>query len=219
MASGQERRRFARSQQTRGNVSHDAQQRVDERVIEIMSRLDTAVRRDPPSDQASRAFRGAPEQAAASRRGAASSWTHGPSSAKTTLPSAVRSAPHRVASAATRPRPRPDVAVEGASRIAGMSWLWSRTRMGTVEVAAANRKRASAHPIPVTARRPVLVPSGSVRHGDWAVAGECFGGGAGVCGAARPRRRAFSSWKWRSIGLVASPESGSAATSEEPPSN
>src|SRR5437868_12384131 len=30
---------------------------------------------------------------------------------------------------------------------------------------------------------------------------------------------AFSSWKWRSIGLVASPESGSAATSEEPPSN
>ena len=24
--------------------------------------------------------------------------------------------------------------------------------------------------------RPELVPSGSVRHGDWAVAGECFGG-------------------------------------------
>ena len=37
-------------------MSHDAQQRVDERVIEIMSRLDTAVRRDPPSDQASRRF-------------------------------------------------------------------------------------------------------------------------------------------------------------------
>ena len=66
---------------------------------------------------------------------------------------------------------------------------------------------------------PELVPSGSVRHGDWAVAGECFGGGAGVCGAARPRRRAFSSWKWGSIELVASPESGSGATSEEPPSN
>jgi hypothetical protein len=29
-----------------------------------------------------------------------------------------------------------------------------------------------------------LVLSGSVRHGDRAVAGECFGGGAGVCGAA-----------------------------------
>src|SRR5207247_2161615 len=43
--------------------------------------------------------------------------------------------------------------------------------------------------------------------------------GAGVCGAARPRRRAFSCWKWRSIGLVASPGSGSGATSEEPPSN
>ena len=62
--------------------------------------------------------------------------------------------------------------------------------------------------------RPELVPSGSV-HVDCAVAGVCFGGGAGVCGAARPRRRAFSSWKWRSIGLVASPESGSGATSEK----
>ena len=39
--------------------------------------------------------------------------------------------------------------------------------------------------------RPELVPSGSVRHGDWAVAGECFGGGAGVCEAGRPRRRTF----------------------------
>ena len=39
--------------------------------------------------------------------------------------------------------------------------------------------------------RPELVPSGSVRPGDWAVAGECFGCGAGVCGAARPRRRTF----------------------------
>jgi hypothetical protein len=27
----------------------------------------------------------------------------------------------------------------------------------------------------------------------------------------------FSSWKWRSVGLVASPGSGSVATSEEPP--
>jgi hypothetical protein len=37
----------------------------------------------------------------------------------------------------------------------------------------------------------VVVLSGSVRHGDWAVAGERFGGGAGVCEAARPRRRTF----------------------------
>ena len=48
----------------------------------------------------------------------------------------ARSQQTRGRCAATRPRPRPDVAVEGASRIAGMSWLWSRTRMGTVEVAA-----------------------------------------------------------------------------------
>jgi len=34
----------------------------------------------------------------------------------------------------------------------------------------------------------LVVLSGSVRDGDWAVAGERFGGGAGVCGAARPRR-------------------------------
>jgi hypothetical protein len=56
MASGQETRRFARSQPARGNVSHDAQQRVDERVIEIMSRRDAAVHRDPPSDHALRRF-------------------------------------------------------------------------------------------------------------------------------------------------------------------
>jgi hypothetical protein len=37
----------------------------------------------------------------------------------------------------------------------------------------------------------LVVPSGSVRHGDWAVARERFGGGAGVCEAARPRRRTF----------------------------
>ena len=39
--------------------------------------------------------------------------------------------------------------------------------------------------------RLVLVLSGSVRHGDWAVARERFSGGAGVCEAARPRRRTF----------------------------
>ena len=37
------------------------------------------------------------------------------------------------------------------------------------------QESAERHPA-----RPELVPSGSVRHGDWAVAGECFGGGAGV---------------------------------------
>jgi hypothetical protein len=37
----------------------------------------------------------------------------------------------------------------------------------------------------------LVVLSGSVRHGDWAVARERFGGGAGVCEAARPRRRTF----------------------------
>jgi hypothetical protein len=52
MTSGQERRRHARSEQTVGYVSRYAQQRVDKRVIEIMSRRDAAERRDSPSDQA-----------------------------------------------------------------------------------------------------------------------------------------------------------------------
>ena len=52
MASGQERRKHARSEQTVGHVSRYAQQRVDKRVIEIMSRRDAAVRQDSPSDQA-----------------------------------------------------------------------------------------------------------------------------------------------------------------------
>jgi hypothetical protein len=38
MTSDQERRKHARSGQSVGYVSHDAQQRVDKRVIEIMSR-------------------------------------------------------------------------------------------------------------------------------------------------------------------------------------
>ena len=52
MASGEERRKHARSEQTVGNVSRYAQQRVDQRVVEIMSRRDAAVRRDSSSDQA-----------------------------------------------------------------------------------------------------------------------------------------------------------------------
>ena len=52
MTSGQERRKHARSAQTAGYVSRYAQQRVDKRVIEIMSRRDAAERRDSPSDQA-----------------------------------------------------------------------------------------------------------------------------------------------------------------------
>jgi hypothetical protein len=52
MASGQERRKHARSEQTVGHVSRYAQQRVDKRVMEIMSRRDAAVRQDSPSDQA-----------------------------------------------------------------------------------------------------------------------------------------------------------------------
>ncbi len=52
MASGEERRKHARSEQTVGNVSRYAQQRVDQRVVEIMSRRDAAVRRDSSSDHA-----------------------------------------------------------------------------------------------------------------------------------------------------------------------
>jgi hypothetical protein len=51
MASGEERRKHARSEQTVGNVSRYAQQRVDQRVVEIMSRRDAAVR-DSSSDPA-----------------------------------------------------------------------------------------------------------------------------------------------------------------------
>ena len=35
-----------------GNVSRDAQRRVDQRVMEIMARRDAAARRDSRSDQA-----------------------------------------------------------------------------------------------------------------------------------------------------------------------
>jgi hypothetical protein len=52
MVSGQERRKHARSDQAMGNVSHQAQKRVDKRVMEIMSRRDAAERRDSPSVQA-----------------------------------------------------------------------------------------------------------------------------------------------------------------------
>jgi hypothetical protein len=52
MISGHERRKPARSEQTVGYVSRCAQQRVDMRVIEIMSRRDAAERRNSPSDQA-----------------------------------------------------------------------------------------------------------------------------------------------------------------------
>ena len=49
MAFRQERRKRARSEQSGGYVSRYAQQRVDKRVMEIMSRRDAAVRRDSPS--------------------------------------------------------------------------------------------------------------------------------------------------------------------------
>ena len=52
MASGQEPRKHARSEQAVGYVSRRAQQRVDQRVMEIMSRRDAAVRRDSPSGPA-----------------------------------------------------------------------------------------------------------------------------------------------------------------------
>ncbi len=52
MTSGQERRKHARSEQTVGYVSRYAQQRVDKRVIEIMSRRDATQRRDWSLDQA-----------------------------------------------------------------------------------------------------------------------------------------------------------------------
>ena len=52
MTSDQERRKHARSEQTVGFVSHKAQQRVNKRVMEIMSRRDAAVRENSRSDQA-----------------------------------------------------------------------------------------------------------------------------------------------------------------------
>jgi hypothetical protein len=48
---GPERRKQPRAQRTGGNVSRHAQQRVDKRVVEIMSRRDAAARRDPHSHQ------------------------------------------------------------------------------------------------------------------------------------------------------------------------
>ena len=51
MASRQERRQRARCERA-GTVSRFAQQRVDERVMEIMSNRDTTERRDTRSDRA-----------------------------------------------------------------------------------------------------------------------------------------------------------------------
>ena len=51
MAFRQERRKRARSEQSGGYVSRYAQQRVDKRVMEILSRRDADVHRDSPSDQ------------------------------------------------------------------------------------------------------------------------------------------------------------------------
>ena len=50
MVSGQERRKHARLKPTGGNVSHYAQQRVNKRVMEILSRRDAA-RRNSSSAQ------------------------------------------------------------------------------------------------------------------------------------------------------------------------
>ena len=65
---GPERRKHARSKQPLGTVSRYAQQRVDERVMEIMSRRDAAERRDsrsghatgPPSSMAHGSYAGRP---------------------------------------------------------------------------------------------------------------------------------------------------------------
>ena len=53
MVSDMERRKRARSKHSAGSVSRDAQQRVDERVMDIMARRDAAAaqRRDSHSDQ------------------------------------------------------------------------------------------------------------------------------------------------------------------------
>ena len=52
MTSGHEPSKRARSRQSVGYVSHDAQRRVDKRVIEIMSRRDAAARENSSADQA-----------------------------------------------------------------------------------------------------------------------------------------------------------------------
>ena len=53
MASVIERRKHARSKHPAGSVSRHAQQRVDERVVDVMARRDAAAaqRRDSHSDQ------------------------------------------------------------------------------------------------------------------------------------------------------------------------
>jgi hypothetical protein len=51
MASAMERRKHARSKHPAGSVSRHAQQRVDERVRDVMARRDAAQRRDSHSDQ------------------------------------------------------------------------------------------------------------------------------------------------------------------------
>jgi hypothetical protein len=53
MVSGMDRRKRARAQHPAGSVPRQAQQRVDERVMDIMARRDGAVaqRRDSHSDQ------------------------------------------------------------------------------------------------------------------------------------------------------------------------
>ena len=53
MASVIERRKRARSKQPAGSVSRHAQQRVDERVMDVMARRDAAAaqRRDSHSDR------------------------------------------------------------------------------------------------------------------------------------------------------------------------
>ena len=51
MASMIERRKHARSKHPAGSVSRHAQQRVDERVMDVMARRDAARRRDSHADQ------------------------------------------------------------------------------------------------------------------------------------------------------------------------
>jgi hypothetical protein len=55
MVSVVERRKHARPKQPAGRVSRYAQQRVDERVVEVMARRD-AQRRESHPDQAARRF-------------------------------------------------------------------------------------------------------------------------------------------------------------------
>jgi hypothetical protein len=51
MASHIERRKHARSKHPAGGVSRHAQQRMDERVMDVMARRDAAQRHDSHSDQ------------------------------------------------------------------------------------------------------------------------------------------------------------------------